>query len=59
MEYTEQMRADNERAAHEHCRKVQSVCFAAARNRKWDHDHPDQIRKQIAALQSILKEAAL
>jgi len=59
MEYTEQMRADNERAAYERCRKIQRVRFNIAHNRTWDHDHPDQIRKQIAALQSILKEAAL
>ncbi len=59
MEYTKQMRAGNERAAHERCRKIQSVRFAVANNRTWDHDHPDQIRKQIAALQSLLREAAL
>lgn len=59
MEYTEQMMADNERAVWERCRKIQSVRFAVASNRTWDHDHPDQIRKQIASLQSILMEATL
>lgn len=54
---TEDQIAKWAQAQHERATKVAAIRFAIKHNRTWDHNHPENIKKQIAYMQSLLKEA--